>query len=80
MQLVVAPADGSSTGKTIGPEAPLGADGPTITGYAFSPDGQAVIANFDVEKAARLLPVDGSPGSDLLHGELAFPAYQRLAP
>ena len=29
VQLVVAPADGSSTGKAIGPEAPLGADGPT---------------------------------------------------
>ena len=80
VQLVVAPADGSSTGKAIGPEAPLGADGPTINGYVFSPDGKAVIANFDVEKQARLLPIDGSPASDLLHGELAFPAYQRLAP
>jgi Tol biopolymer transport system component len=80
VQLVVAPADGSSTGRPIGPQAPLGADGPSINNYAFSPDGKAVVANFDVDKEARLIPIDGSPGSVLIDGELALPAYQRVAP
>ena len=35
VQLVVAPADGSSTGKAIGPRRRLGADGPTINGYVL---------------------------------------------
>ena len=80
VQLVVAPVDGSSTGRPIGPPAPLGSGGPTINNYAFSPDGKAVIANFDADREARLIPIDGSPGSVLIDGDLALPAYQRVAP
>ena len=58
----------------------LGSEGPTINNYLWSPDGTAVIANYDGEKVARLLPIDGSPATVLAHGELALPAYQRLAP
>ena len=79
-QLVVAPVDGSSLGIAIGPHGPLGSDGPTINNYGFSPDGRSVFANYDAEKVARLLPVDGSPGEVIARGELALVSYQRLAP
>jgi Tol biopolymer transport system component len=79
-QLVVAPADGSGYGIALGPHGPLGPDGPTITNYSFSPDGTAVLANYDAEKLARLLPVDGSPGSVIARGDVTLPTYQRLAP
>jgi dipeptidyl aminopeptidase/acylaminoacyl peptidase len=80
LQMVVAPVDGTGLGVAIGPEARFGPEGPTINNYLWSPDGTAVIANYDVEKVARLLPIDGSPATVLAHGELALPAYQRLAP
>jgi len=79
-QLVVAPADGSGVGIAIGPHGPLGADGPSINNYGFAPDGTAVFANYDAEKLARLLPVDGSPGVVVSRGKLALVTYQRLAP
>ena len=79
-QLVVAPIDGSGFGISIGPHGPLGPDGPTINNYGFAPDGKSVFANYDAEKVARLLPVDGSPGIVVAHGDLAFVSYQRLAP
>ncbi len=79
-QLVVAPTDGSGTGIAIGPSRPLGSDGPVINNYTFTPDGRAVIANDDLDKVARLLPIDGSEASVLSTGELAFAAYQRVAP
>ena len=78
--MVVAPVDGTGLGIAIGPQARFGSEGPTINNYLWSPDGTAVIANYDVEKVARLLPIDGSPATVLAHGELALPAYQRLAP
>jgi Tol biopolymer transport system component len=80
VQLVVAPLDGSSEGIELGPAAPFGNDGPTINNYSWSPDGTAVLANYDAEKVARLLPIDGSAPIDLDHGDLALPAYQRVAP
>jgi WD40-like Beta Propeller Repeat len=79
-QIVVAPVDGSSTGIPLGPHGPLGPDGPTINNYGFAPDGMAVFANYDAEKVARLLPVDGSPGVLIARGDLALVTYQRLAP
>ncbi len=79
-QLVLAPLDGSQTDIALGPHGPLGQDGPTINNYQFTPDGTAVIANYDSEKVERLLPVDGSPAAVLIRGDLAFAAYQRLAP
>jgi Tol biopolymer transport system component len=80
MRMVVAPVDGSGTGIALGPRAPFGPDGPTINNYSWSPDGTSVIANYDADKTARLLPIDGSPPTELAHGEQALPAYQRLAP
>jgi hypothetical protein len=79
-QLVLAPVDGSDTEIALGPHGPLGPDGPTISGYFFTPDGNAVIANYGSEKVERLLPTDGSQASVLIRGDLAFAAYQRLAP
>jgi hypothetical protein len=79
-RLVIVPADGSNFGVAIGPSGPLGADGPTINNYAFSPDGTEVFANYDDEKVARLMPIDGSPGVVIARGESAFGTYQRLAP
>jgi hypothetical protein len=79
VQLVVVPADGSGTGVALGPRAPLG-DGPTINNHVWSADGTAVIANYDAEKVDRLVPLDGSPPAVLARGEVAFGAYQRLAP
>jgi Tol biopolymer transport system component len=79
-QLVVVPADGSGLGVAIGPKAPLGRDGPTINNYIFTPDGTAVIANYDAEKVDRLLPLDGSPPTIFARGEVAFATIQRLAP
>jgi Tol biopolymer transport system component len=80
VRLVVAPVDGRDPGLELGPAAPFGSDGPTINNYSWSPDGTAVLANYDDEKVARLLPIDGSPPIDLDHGELALPTYQRVAP
>jgi Tol biopolymer transport system component len=80
VQMVVAPVDGSDTGIGLGPRAPFGSDGPTINNYSWSPDGTSILANYDADKKALLLPVDGSPPIELAHGELALPAYQRLAP
>jgi hypothetical protein len=71
---------GSGTGIALGPHGPLGQDGPTIAGYGFAPDGTAVFANYDAEKLARLLPIDGSPGIEIARGDLALVTYQRLAP
>lgn len=78
-QLVVAPVDGSGTGIAVGPHVPLGSDGPTIGNYGFTPDGTAVIASYG-EQLNRKLPVDGSPGTVLSRGDMAFVTYQRLAP
>ena len=80
VQLVVVPVDGSGTGVALGPRAPGGPGGPTINNQLWSADGAAVIANYDAEKVNRLLPIDGSPPTVLTRGELAFGAYQRLAP
>jgi TolB protein len=79
-QLIVASADGNGFGSALGPHGPFGPDGPSITNYSFSPDGTAVLANYDAEKLARLMPVDGSPGSVIARGDVTLPAYQRLAP
>ena len=79
-QLIVAPIDGPGLGIAVGPLGPLGPDGPTISGYGFSPDGTVVLAHYDAETVARLLPVDGSPAIEIARGDLALATYQRLAP
>ena len=79
-QIVVAPADGSGTGTALGPLGSRGSNGPSINNYVFTPDGTAIIAGYDDENLARVLPIDGSAGSVLSRGDLAFITYQRLAP
>ncbi len=76
-QFVVAPSDGSATGTLLGPRLrePTG-----DVNYTFTPDGTAVIVDYDVDGTVRLLPVDGSPGTVLGRGTLAFADIQRLAP
>ena len=80
IQLVVAPVDGSSDGILLGKAAAWGPDGPTINNYQWTADGTAILANYDSEQVARLLPIDGSKPIDLDHGNLALPTMQRLAP
>jgi hypothetical protein len=78
VRLVVAPVDGSSSGIELGPTIPNGQE--SINNYGFAPDGKAVYANYDNDKTARLLPVDGSTPIELGHGDLALVGIQRLAP
>lgn len=73
-QFVVAPSDGSGTGTPIGPRLPE----PTgDVNYTFTLDGTAVVVDYDHDGTIRLLPVDGSPGSILGRGSLAFADIQR---
>jgi hypothetical protein len=80
VQLVVLAVDGSSAGVPLGPVASWGPDGPAINNYFWSPDGTAILANYDDEKVGRIVPIDGTAPTDIQHGEVAFPAVQRLAP
>ena len=82
-QLVVANADGSGNERTIGPRKPGppgGADVPAS--WAFTPDGTALIVRYgdDAEGTTHLLPLDGSPATDLGSGGFEFVDIQRLAP
>ena len=78
VQIVVAPLDGSSTGRLIGP--PQSSEGDVINGITFAPDGRSIIANFPAEESTRWLPIDGSPGTVLAQGDLTFASWQRTAP
>jgi WD40-like Beta Propeller Repeat len=80
VQLIVTYADGRDTGVAIGPSAAVGPDGPTITNFVFTPDGTALVANFDEEHVTRLVPLDGSPPTVLSRGDGAAVGYQRVAP
>ena len=83
LYLVVAPADGSSTGTVLPLKGGIGDDGPTINNYFFTPDGTAIVANDLHTLETWLLPIDGSPGTILASGNVAYDALstvQRLAP
>jgi dipeptidyl aminopeptidase/acylaminoacyl peptidase len=83
LYLVVAPADGSSTGTVLPLQGQIGDDGPTINNYFFTPNGSAIIANELTSRDTWLLPIDGSPGTILASGVVAYDALttvQRLAP
>lgn len=83
LYLVVAPADGTSTGTVLPLRGEIGNDGPTINNYFFTPDGSAIVANDLRTRVTWLLPVDGSPGTVLASGVVAYDALstvQRLAP
>jgi hypothetical protein len=76
-QFVVAPADGSGTGRPIGPRLsqPFG-----DVNYAWVPDGTAVVVDYDRDGSVRMLPIDGSPATVLGRGSMSFADVQRLAP
>lgn len=76
-QFVVAPSDGSGTGTPIGPR--LGEPSGDVN-WTFTPDGTAVVVDYGADGSVWLLPIDGSPGSIVGKGELAFVDIQRLAP
>ena len=82
-QLVVANGDGTGNERTIGPRKagpPGGTEVPAT--WAFTPDGTALMVRFgdDAEGTTHLLPLDGSPATDLGSGEFEFIDIQRLAP
>ena len=59
----------AGTGIALGPFGSVGENGASINNYAFTPDGNAIIATYEDEQVIRVLPLDGSPGSALSHGE-----------
>ena len=83
-ELVVADADGSGNERVIGPKKPAPTDGSEVpASWAFTPDGTALIVRYGNDDAAatQLLPLDGSPASDIEgSGGLEFVDVQRLAP
>jgi hypothetical protein len=78
-QLVVAPADGSTSGTVLGPRTG-GANGGEGGGFIFTPDGLAVLATYGQDGATHRLPIDGSPGTILQAGVFTSVDVQRLAP
>ena len=76
-QFVVAPSDGSSTGTLIGPRL---REPTKDVNWTWTPDGSAVVVDYGADLTVRLLPIDGSPGTVIGKGDLAFADIQRLAP
>ena len=82
-QIVVANADGSGNERTIGPKKPGPIDGGSVdASWAFAPDGTALVVRYgnDEDGSSQLLPLDGSPATDLGSGGFEFVDVQRLAP
>ena len=82
-QIVVADANGSGSGRTVGPKRPAQVEtGGVDASWAFAPDSTALIVRYgnDDEGATQLLPLDGSPGTSLGSGGFEFVDVQRLAP
>ena len=82
-QLVVANADGSGNERPIGPKKPGPVDGSEVNAtWAFAPDGTDLMVRYGTDDAGatQLLPLDGSPGTDLGSGGFEFVDIQRLAP
>jgi Tol biopolymer transport system component len=80
---VVAPADGSSTGRYVGPNPLVPSTGDLGIGIAFSPDGTALVAHYDGPNDTSTLwwlPVDGSAGHVIDQGSFEDVDVQRLAP
>lgn len=82
-QLVVADADGSGNERTIGEKRPGKPDGSDVdAAWAFTPDGTALVVRYgnDDQGTSHLVPLDGSPTTDLGSGGFEFVDVQRLAP
>ena len=81
-EIVVANADGSGNERPIGPRRPGPPDGAHIpAAWTFTPDGTALIVRYGTDDlgAVSLLPLDGSPGTELGSGTFEFVDVQRLA-
>ena len=81
-EIVVANADGSGNERAIGPRRPGRPDGAEIpAAWIFTPDGSALIVRYgtDDQGTVSLLPLDGSPGTELGSGAFEFVDVQRLA-
>jgi Tol biopolymer transport system component len=82
-QIVVANADGSGNERPIGPKKSAPRDNSSVpASWAFAPDGSALLVRYgnDEDGATHLLPLDGSPGTNLGSGGFEFVDMQRLAP
>lgn len=83
----IAPVDGRTPARSLGPEMTLPANGSDEAGVsiAFSPDGKILIAGYDATPTPAtgtiwLLPVDGTPGRSMGTGVFAALDIQRRAP
>jgi WD40 repeat protein len=83
-QVVVAPADGSSPGRALGPrKTSRPGDAVDIAvSKAFTPDATALIVRYgsDEDGEIRRVPIDGTPDSIIAAGAFEFVDVQRLAP
>jgi Tol biopolymer transport system component len=79
VQVVVAPADGTTEGTALGPRMSLPSGEEPGVWIAFTPDGSAVIAGFgtDLDRTIYRIPVDGSPETPLGKGGFGFLDVQR---
>jgi Tol biopolymer transport system component len=86
-QVVVAPIDGHAPAVPLGPTIALPDNGSdeAFVSLAFTPDGSSVLASYpdsptSMSQTTWLLPVDGSPGTQVGRGEFASIDIQRLGP
>ena len=82
-QIVVANADGSGDERAIGPRKPGPPGGVDVpASWVFTPDGTALMVRYgdDSDGTTHLMPLDGSPATDLGSGGFEFVDIQRLAP
>ena len=82
-ELVVANADGSGNEQTVGKRRPGPNDGADIdASWAFTPDGTALLVRYGSDDVGKgyVLPLDGSPTTELGSGVFQFNDQQRLAP
>ena len=80
-QVVVANSDGTGNERPVGPRK-QSSGGEVDAAWAFTPDGTALAVRYgnDVGGATQLLPLDGSPATDLGSGGFEFVDIQRVAP
>jgi Tol biopolymer transport system component len=81
--LVVARADGSGQERVIGKKRPGRTDGAELDAvWAFTPDGTALVVRYGNDDRGKtyLMPLDGSPSTELSSGTFDFVDVQRVAP
>src|SRR5262249_16051413 len=82
VQLVVAPADGSSEGRVLGGSVADVWSGLGGQAVGWAPDGTGIIASIGGDEFATQwwMPIDGSDAKQLGAGASEFVDVQRLAP